>query len=308
MSLYLGIDTSNYTTSVALYDSERDTVLQRKKLLPVKPGEKGIRQSDAVFHHTQQLPELLPELLAERTEPITAIGVSTRPRRAEGSYMPCFTVGQGLAVNLGAALGVPVREFSHQEGHIAAALYSAGRMDLVGNEFLAFHVSGGTTESLLVQLGEVSPLTASLEGTSLDLKAGQAIDRCGVMLGLPFPCGPALEELALKSERMYKLRPSVKGLDCSLSGIENQCQKMHADGEAPEDIALYCLKSVEAAIQGMAGNLLEKYPGRHLVFSGGVMSNGIIRRDCEAVFDCSFAEPAFSADNAAGVAILASIR
>lgn len=318
MSLYLGFDTSNYTTSVALYDPEQDRVWHAKRLLPVKPGEKGIRQSDAVFHHTQQLPELLETVLADAAEAmhlsrkqltgeISGIGVSTRPRRVEGSYMPCFTVGMTQAKDLGAVLDLPVAEFSHQEGHIAAALYSAGRLDLIGTEFCAFHVSGGTTESLFVAPGTGCPVEARLEGTSTDLKAGQAIDRTGVMLGLPFPAGPALEQLALKSEQTYRVRPSANGLDVSLSGVENKCQKMLADGERPEDIALFCLRSVEAALQSMADALLEQHPGKHLVFSGGVMSNGILRRDFEARYDCSFAAPEFSADNAAGVAVLASL-
>lgn len=319
MSLYLGFDTSNYTTSVALYDSDQDRVWHAKRLLPVKPGEKGIRQSDAVFHHTQQLPELLETVLTDAAEAmhlsrkqlaneICGIGVSTRPRRVEGSYMPCFTVGMTQAYDIGAVLDLPVREFSHQEGHIAAALYSAGRLDLIGTEFCAFHVSGGTTESLFVAPGTECPVEARLEGTSTDLKAGQAIDRTGVMLGLPFPAGPALEQLALKSEQTYKVRPSANGLDVSLSGVENKCQKMLAEGERPEDIALFCLRSVEAALQSMADVLLEQHPGKHLVFSGGVMSNGIIRKDFEARYDCSFAAPEFSADNAAGVAVLASLK
>lgn len=319
MSLYLGFDTSNYTTSAALYDPEQNTVWHAKKLLPVKPGEKGIRQSDAVFHHTQQLPELLESALSQAAEAmhlsrrelaaqVAGIGVSSRPRRVEGSYMPCFTVGLTQARDLGAVLDVPVTEFSHQEGHIAAALYSAGRLDLVGTEFCAFHVSGGTTESLFVVPGTESPVEAQLEGTSTDLKAGQAIDRTGVMLGLPFPAGPSLEQLALQSTKTYKVRPSAKGLDVSLSGVENKCQKMLIEGEAPEDIALFCLKSVEAALQSMADALLSQHPGKHLVFSGGVMSNGIIRKDFEARYDCSFAAPEFSADNAAGVAVLVALR
>ncbi|MBQ5685571.1 MAG: peptidase M22 [Clostridia bacterium] len=319
MSFYLGFDTSNYTTSVALYDPEQDRVWHAKRLLPVKPGEKGIRQSDAVFHHTQQLPELLETTLSEAagamhlsrkqlTAEIAGIGVSSRPRRVEGSYMPCFTVGLTQAKDLGAVLDLPVTEFSHQEGHIAAALYSAGRLDLVGTGFCAFHVSGGTTESLFVLPGTECLLEARLEGTSTDLKAGQAIDRTGVMLGLPFPAGPALEQLALKSDRTFRIRPSAAGLDVSLSGVENKCQKMLADGETPEDIALFCLRSVEAALQSMADALLERHPGTHLVFSGGVMSNGILRRDFETRYDCSFAAPEFSADNAAGAAVLAALH
>ncbi len=320
MSLYLGIDTSNYTTSVALYDAATGRVFQKKKLLPVRPGEKGIRQSDAVFHHTQQLSVLLTELLEEckaagvlpedhPAGPLwKAIGVSDRPRRVSGSYMPCFTVGQHTADSLATVLGVPLYSFSHQEGHIAAALYSAGRLDLIGKDFLAFHVSGGTTESLLVQKGKEVPLEATLLGTSSDLKAGMAIDRVGVMLGLSFPAGPELERLALQSTKVYKVHPSMKGLNCSLSGVENQCQRMLQQGEASADIALYCLTYIKESLTAMAVALLQEHPGKHVIFSGGVMSNSMIRQDFLGRFDCSFAEPVFSADNAAGIAVLAALQ
>ena len=309
MSLFLGLDTSNYTTSAAVYDAVSGNVAQAKQLLPVKEGERGIRQSDAVFHHTRQLPDVLSRALSSAGPPdFAGIGVSTRPRRVEGSYMPCFWVGTSQAQVLSEVLGIPVYEFSHQEGHLAAALYSAGRLDLTGQEFLAFHVSGGTTESLLAGPGKESPVEATLAGTSTDLKAGQAIDRIGVALGLPFPCGPALEQLALQSDRIFRVHPSLNGLDCSLSGVENQCRKMMADGEPDADVALYCLKAVGAALAGMAKALLNEYPGRPLVFSGGVMSNSILKEDLKQKFDCCFAEPAFSADNAAGVAVLAYLQ
>ena len=141
MPLFLGIDTSNYTTSVALYDSDNHKDYSARKLLPVKVGEKGIRQSDAVFHHTQQLPDLVEKVKKYIDKPITAVGVSAKPRPVEGSYMPCFTVGLGLARSLSTLLNVPLYEFTHQHGHIVSALYSANRLDLIGKEFISFHVS-----------------------------------------------------------------------------------------------------------------------------------------------------------------------
>ena len=312
MSLYLGIDTSNYTTSVALYDSIEKKVIQKRLLLPVKEGERGIRQADAVFHHTQQLRELLPPLL-DGTDKVSAVAVSTTPRRAEGSYMPCFTVGQTAASAVASALSVPLYEVSHQEGHIAAALYGAGRTDLFGHDFFAFHVSGGTTESLRVSTDGKNPVFATLIGSSSDLKAGQAIDRIGVMLGLKFPCGPQLEELARTSGKTRKdfpeLKVSMNGADCSLSGIENKCKDMSERGEAPYDIAMFCLCSIEKALEGMIKALPdEKLP---IVFSGGVMSDLLIRDQLEHFCKSSgrepvFTKPEFSSDNAAGVAILAA--
>ena len=88
----VAFDTSNYTTSIAYFDGVSGKNVSQ--LLPVKAGELGLRQSDAVFHHTQSLPELSGRLFSDiDPEDITAIGVSTRPRAVEGSYMPCFTVG-----------------------------------------------------------------------------------------------------------------------------------------------------------------------------------------------------------------------
>ena len=170
---------------------------QQKKLLPVKEGQLGLRQSDAVFHHTAQLHSLFAELVrGTDTKQIAAIGASTRPRPLEGSYMPCFTVGENTAKILSAALGVPLYALSHQEGHVAAALFSAKRTDLMEREFLAFHVSGGTTEAVRAK-GTGRGFDLKLVAKTLDLNAGQAVDRVGLMLGLRFPCGMELEKLAL---------------------------------------------------------------------------------------------------------------
>ena len=306
MSLYLGIDTSNYTTSAALYDSDSGRVTQQKMLLPVKAGEKGIRQSDAVFHHTQQLPSIIAALRQAYGVPegLAAVGASVRPRSVDGSYMPCFTVGSGTARILADVMGITFAAFSHQEGHIAAALYSAGRLDLMKGTFIAFHVSGGTTEALLVK-GDGLHFKTKMIAQSLDLKAGQAIDRAAVMLGLPFPGGKYLEELALTCEEEVKYRPVMKGCDCSLSGIENQCRRMLTQGQPKEKIAKYCLTAVMNAIIAMTDALTVKYGDLPLVYAGGVMSNGLMRRAITARYpNAHFAAPDFSCDNAAGIAVL----
>ncbi len=305
--MFLGIDTSNYTTSAALYDEEKGEVIQRKKLLPVKEGELGLRQSDAVFAHVKQLGDIVSDLFGENKYCIDAIGVSTRPRDIEGSYMPCFLVGDMVTETLSAVLSVPRYEFSHQQGHIAAALFSAKRLDLIGEKFIAFHLSGGTTEALLVTPDDKRIIKCEKIAGSADLKAGQAVDRVGVMLGLPFPAGKHLEELALKSTAKFKIKPTMKGAECCLSGIENKCRKMLDSGDKPEDIALFCLKSVEAALCGMTDALISEYGNLPLIYAGGVMSNKIIRKTIEEKYSGIFALPEFSSDNAAGTAVLTSI-
>ncbi len=310
MKSFLGIDTSNYTTSAAIYEPSSGIIRQRKKLLPVKDGEKGIRQSDAVFHHTRQLPETAKELLESSNSDIRAVGVSVRPRNVEGSYMPCFLAGETAGELISSALGVKLYKTSHQVGHILAALYSSGRLDLLKSEksFIAFHVSGGTTDCLICAPDKDEALTCREIASSSDLKAGQAIDRVGVTLGLKFPCGKELEELAIRSERKFRISPHIKDGCCSFSGLENICKKMLSDGEKKEDIALYCIKYIEAAIIKTTEWALKEYGELPIVYAGGVMSDRIIRESVAGRFEAYFADPEFSSDNAAGIAIYAAIR
>lgn len=307
MSRFLGLDTSNYTTSAAVW--EDGCIRQEKQLLPVRPGEMGLRQSDAVFHHTRQLPEVLERLLAESPGGFQAVAASDRPQQKEGSYMPCFLVGWGAARQLAAVLGVPLYRFTHQQGHVAAALYGAGALELLDKPFLAFHVSGGTTDALLVEPDAQEILRCRVVGHSLDLKAGQLIDRVGGMLGLAFPAGPALERLAASAAETPKKppRPCLRGCDCHLSGVENQCRDRLERGESPAAIARFCLDSVGAAVAGMTEALLEEYGPLPLVYAGGVMSNSRLREQLTARFGGRFAPPAFSADNGAGIACLCHI-
>ena len=311
MSKFLGIDTSNYTTSVCLYDNVTDTVVQKRKLLPVSKGELGLRQSDAVFHHTQQLPVLIKELFNEcdcDVADIKAIGASFTPRKMQGSYMPCFTVGSGVARILSATLHIPLYELSHQQGHIAAALYSTKQLDLLNKRFLAFHVSGGTTDALLVNdemADDVLPV--KLVGKTLDLNAGQLVDRVGLMLSCSFPCGKELEQLALRCDRVVKAKPTVKSTDCCLSGVENICKKAIDNGEDNTYVSALCLKYIEESLYKMTVNILEIYGDMPVVFAGGVMSNSIIRNNLTSKLSCTFCEPQYSTDNACGIAVLTSI-
>jgi len=309
MALLLGIDTSNYTTSCALYDTSSNTVLQRKLLLPVKSGECGIRQSDAVFHHTRQLPALIEELFSEITENIDGVSVSTTPRRQEGSYMPCFTVGEGTARSIAAANKLPLYRNSHQEGHIAAALYSAGKIDeLCGEKFLAFHVSGGTTEGVIVSPCKDNVFSCEIVAKTTDLNAGQLIDRTGVMLGLSFPCGKKLEKLALEYTDKIKVKAAMKGTDCCLSGFQNKLQDIYNRTKDKYMTAAYTLAYVEASISQMTQELFKIYGELPVVFAGGVMSNSIIRKSLLSKFNSYFAKPEFSCDNAAGTAVLGGIK
>ncbi len=303
--MYLGFDTSNYTTSVALFDGKNVTM--QKKLLEVKQGERGLRQSDAVFQHTVNMPKLI-ENIKEYSKELDAVAVSNRPRNIEGSYMPCFLVGENTATAVSSFGKVPLYKTSHQVGHILAALYSVGRLDLINEPFIAFHVSGGTTEALLVTPDENEIIKAQLIAESTDLKAGQAVDRTGVLLGLKFPCGAELDKMAQNSNRKFKIKPSIKGLNCSLSGVENKVKKMLNDGEDANDVAKFVIAYISSTLDKMTDNIIKEYGNLPLVFAGGVMSNTIIKKQISEKYGAYFAEPQFSCDNAAGIAIYACLK
>ena len=297
----IGIDTSNYTTSIAFFDGEGGE--NCSGLLPVRQGELGLRQSDAVFAHIKSLPELSGRLFSHiRKDTITAVGVSTRPRAVEGSYMPCFMVGYSHAKLLADALGVPLVEISHQQGHVAASLWSAGRMDLMEETHLAWHLSGGTTELLLVEPEGRNVKCTRIGGTT-DISAGQLIDRTGQLLDLPFPSGKHLDSLSREATGKDVFRVKCRNSEFSLSGVQNKVQQFYAACADPTETAAYALRCVAGAVYQATAQALEAYPGLSVVFSGGVASNSMLR-ELTAPLHPVFAQPQFSTDNAMGVAVL----
>ena len=300
----LALDTSNYTTSAAAFDGREGENVGR--LLQVRPGELGLRQSDALFQHVKQLPQLMEQLASQgQLENIQAVGASTRPRAVEGSYMPCFLAGTSQAQCLARTLGVPFFAFSHQQGHVAAAAWSAGRLDLLEGPFLAWHLSGGTTELLRAEPEQDGvAMTAEILGGTSDISAGQLIDRTGVLLGLQFPAGKALDGLSAQAEKVKPFPVKVENCTFSLSGIENKVKQMSEKGEAPETVARFALETVARAVVKATRQALERFPGLPVLCSGGVASNSLLRQVMERECGAIFAQPRFSTDNAMGTAIL----
>ena len=317
MKYYLGIDTSNYRTSVAVCDENGVPVKSVRRLLSVKDGERGLRQSDALFAHVKALPEIMKEI---GSYPLAAVGYSKTPRDCKGSYMPCFLAGEAVATAAAELMGVPLYPFSHQAGHLSAAIYSCNRSTsgfaqsdaencgscssrgtAISEEgrFIAFHLSGGTTEVLLYDCGEISLL-----GGTLDLNAGQVIDRVGVMLGLKFPAGEELEVLAGDLPFSKGVRVSVKGFDCNLAGAENMAKKLYQTSGDRSLTAAFAIDTVCKTIDKMTENVLNEYTGLPVLYAGGVMACKRIRRALEGKYNCAFAEPQYSGDNAVGTALL----
>ena len=312
--IVLGIDTSNYTSSLCVADTDGNVIKSIKAPLCVKHGEVGLRQSDAVFAHTKNIPEIFrrAEGIISDSE-VVCIGVSSRPRDAEGSYMPCFLSGVAVATALSESLGVPLYENSHQAGHIQAAMYSSGMLfDYDGESFISFHVSGGTTEMLKCKK-TAAGISAELIGKTLDLNAGQAVDRTGVMLGLDFPCGAHIERLAREYYETHGkiggFGVSVKGLDCCLSGVENLTKGAYEKTDDRGYVSAFLLEYIAKTLIKMTDAAWQKYGTLPLLYAGGVMSNGINKERIREKFPYArFAFPEFSSDNAAGTALLALER
>ena len=297
----LAFDTSNYTTSVAVFDGNGGKNASR--LLDVAPGALGLRQSDALFAHVKRLPELADRLFYDMGAFIPdAVGASTRPRAVEGSYMPCFLAGQAQAEGFSSALKIPFYAFSHQQGHVAASAWSAGRMELLDKPHLAWHLSGGTTELLYITPEGVSVHAEKIGGTT-DISAGQLIDRTGQLLELPFPAGKAIDALSKEGSGKEFFRVKVQDMSFSLSGVQNKIQEFYARGASKADTAAYALRCLIGAIIKATENALRQYPHCEVIFAGGVSSNTMLRERCRTL-PAVFCAPEFSTDNAMGTAIL----
>ena len=301
MALCVGFDTSNYTTSAAWWDGREGR--NESRILDVPQGALGLRQSDALFLHVRRLPEVVARLLTDRDDLHQAkvVAASSRPRAAEGSYMPCFLAGVCEAKTLASALGAEYMEFSHQQGHLAAAAWSAGREDLLDQPFLAWHLSGGTTELLLVQPKNGVPYAEKIGGTT-DISAGQLLDRTGVLLGLPFPAGKYVDELYYRADSTSSFRVKVNELYFSLSGVENKVKSLREMGETEANIARFAVDTVVGAVYRVTNAAKKMYPGLPVLCSGGVASNSVLR---SVLQDAVFALPEYSRDNAMGIAVLA---
>ena len=292
----IGFDTSNYTTSCAWFNGESGE--NSGMLLDVRPGELGLRQSEALFSHVRRLPGIVEALKIEGG--IAAVGASTQPRETADSYMPCFLAGASQAQVLASLLKVPFFAFSHQQGHIAAAAWSSGHPELMDTPHLAWHLSGGTTELLYVKPQGCAVVCEKVGGTT-DLAAGQVIDRAGVLLGLQFPAGRALDALAAEAVRKTYYTPKVSGLTFSVSGIEHKMKQMQDAGEPAAEIAYFTIASVVSAVHRVTANARRQFGALPVLYSGGVASNSLLRAMTP---DGYFAQPRYSTDNAMGCAIL----
>ncbi|GAB6173888.1 O-sialoglycoprotein endopeptidase [Paradesulfitobacterium aromaticivorans] len=338
---FLGIDTSAYTTSLAVVN-EHGLIWEARRVLDVPQGETGLAQSAAFFQHVQNLPQLVQTIPSELWQDLGGVGVSMKPRPQEGSYMPVFTAGYAVAAGIASARGVTLFETTHQEGHVAAGIYSC---DLSSNlregtsssqgtflnssvpvvvddpnfsKILAVHISGGTTELLLVEKESPGSFKIKILGGTTDLHAGQFVDRVGVLLGLPFPAGPALEKLAQQARPGAEslLPSSVQGFDVSFSGVETAARRLLEQGTPPADVARAVEGCVARTISKLILEGIESTGIREVLIVGGVAANRYLREEIERRLTKTggkkaslyWAKPDWSRDNAIGVVLLTRER
>ncbi len=301
--MIIAIDTSCYTTSVAVIGSDGILVNERRLMLRVKRGECGLRQSDAVFQHIQNLPRLVEEL--NGVMPIRGVAASIKPRPVAGSYLPVFKVGSSIGATLAHLIGVPFIETSHQEGHLRAGLYN---QSLPRGNFLAWHLSGGTTELLLVK-----PTSGGFNiekvGGSSDLQVGQFVDRIGVALGTGFPAGVFLEGLAKGSNSIESLPVVAKGLSISFSGPESAGRRLLDSGITPQELARRVFNCISQTLVKVTLEAVKQFQIDLVLFTGGVAANELIRTALlqeEALqnVELIFAPKGLSGDNAVGVGLM----
>lgn len=309
MNWVMGFDTSCYTTSIAILDMQGALLADCRRMLMVKPGGRGLAQSEMVFQHTRNMPAVLEEALDKVAGAPAAIGVTNCPRPLPNSYMPAFLVGAGFAKALALSHRVPIFSLSHQENHILAGVWSAGGP--VSNRFLAVHASGGTSEIVLVER-KGSAFDLRLLGGSIDLQAGQFVDRIGVALSLPFPAGRHLETLARTATGSVRLPVSADGLSVSFSGPASHAARLIAAGGEPAEIA----HAVETCIAETLARLIQAGISESgvtdILLAGGVMANQHIRRYLRErlaqIGNLFFPAPAYSPDNAIGAAFFSLLK
>ncbi len=301
--IYLGFDTSNYTTSAAAVSES--FLINERKLLEVKEGSRGLRQSDALFLHIKNMPSVYESLAKKAdTKNACAVGVSTRPRSVEGSYMPVFLAGFAQAKAVADTLKVPLFEFSHQDGHIMAGIYSS-EAELSDEPFLSVHMSGGTTEILKTKYNGYN-FDCEIIGGTKDISAGQVTDRLGVAAGLKFPCGAELDVLSRNAKEEIKLPVSVDGGFFNFSGLETKAALMLKEKRI-EDVARGVFLAISKTMSKALNYCVKETGIKKILIAGGVASNSHIRTYLGKNVDAKvyFASPGLSCDNAVGIALLA---
>jgi len=310
--IVLGIETSCDETGVALYDSERGLLADcLYSQIEIHAQYGGVIPELASRDHIRKTLPLIKEVIAKAG--IEQADIGGVAYTAGPGLVGALLVGASIGRSLGMGWEVPTIGVHHMEGHLLAPMLED---EPPAFPFVALLVSGGHT-----QLVEVEGIGRyALLGESLDDAAGEAFDKVGKMLGLPYPGGPHVAKLAVEGEsgKFTFPRPMTNrpGLDFSFSGLKTAVRTAIAEasdtnGDLSErqraDIARGFEEAVVATLAIKCGRALQQTRMHTLIIAGGVSANLQLREVLEKTvekFDAKlfYAKPRFCTDNGAMIA------
>ena len=307
----LGIETSCDETGIAIYDSDRGLLADcLYSQVSIHASYGGVIPELASRDHIRKTLPLIKEAIKDasiKASELDGVAYTAGPGLV-GALLVGAAIGRSLAMGWGvSAIGV-----HHMEGHLLAPMLEPNPPAF---PFVALLVSGGHTQ--LVRADGIGRY--ELLGESLDDAAGEAFDKVGKMLGLPYPGGPHLEKLAKygKTGRYEFPRPMTNrpGLDFSFSGLKtfvrNTIIEQSKGGELDEqtraDIARAFQEAVVATIAIKCRRALEQTGLRSLIIAGGVSANTFLREELETSLEkitsqLFYAQLKFCTDNGAMIA------
>ncbi len=220
--------------------------------------------------------------------------------------MPCFLAGITAASAVAETAGAVLIKAAHQEGHIQSG-FIGREAPHAGESFLAVHASGGTTEILLCAR-DSGGFSAEIIGGTADISAGQFIDRCGVAMGLGFPCGKAMDALYTRDADALKLPLSVKGSRIFFAGGETRVRQLIDSGAEKNSIVRAVFDNIAASLAAAVICAVKESGIKKVLFTGGVSASvnigAAVGEKLDGVCEVRFAERRYCTDNAVGTALL----
>lgn len=253
----LGIESTAHTFGAGvvkdgkILSNERDTY---------KPKQGGIIPNEAAHHHYMLAPEIIRRSLEKANvsmDKIDIFAVSQGP-----GLMPCLRVGYQISRFLSDKFNKKIIGVNHCIAHIEIARRSTGLMDPV-----MLYVSGGNTQVITYENGRYIVF-----GETQDIGVGNMIDKIGRKMGIPFPAGPIIEDLAKKGKNYIKLPYSIKGMDVSFSGMETFVSRL-LNTKKKEDLCFSIQETAFAMLIEASERAMAYCKKESLVITGGVAGN-----------------------------------
>ncbi|MCX8158779.1 MAG: bifunctional N(6)-L-threonylcarbamoyladenine synthase/serine/threonine protein kinase [Candidatus Pacearchaeota archaeon] len=293
--MIVGIECTAHTFGVGVVDNGK--ILTNVKDMYV-PKKGGIVPIESAKHHKEVAEKLWWEALEKariNEKKIDAIALSNAPGLA-----PCLKAGMDFAKKKAMELKVPIIPINHCIAHLEIGRISGAKDPVL------LYASGANTQIIAYASGKYRVF-----GETLDIGIGNFIDKVARHMGIPFPGGPKIEQLA-KNGKYIELPYSIKGMDVSFSGMQTKIQQLFDKGEKIEDLSFSLQETAFAMLIEAAERAMAHINKNELVLGGGVACNSrlqemakIMCKEREAKFFCPAKE--FLVDNGAMIAFLGEI-